>query len=111
MASGLAGIAISYDKMVGCAVIGGINVVAMIIQGILLTKVYKMMPNLAKTKVIVTKNESNKKSFKENVSNMNQSRVPCRLQIMSCLAVSSPNHRGTMYSTVFLDIEQGTIQR
>ena len=33
--------------MVGCAVIGGINVVAMIVQGILLTKVYKMMPNLA----------------------------------------------------------------
>ena len=88
MASGLAGIAISYDKMVGCAVIGGINVVAMIIQGILLTKVYKMMPNLAKTKVIVTKNESNKKSYKEIVSNMNQSRVAyTRLQIISCLAV------------------------
>lgn len=72
MASGLAGIAISYDKMVGCAVIGGINVVAMIVQGILLTKVYKMMPNLAKSKVIETKNESYKKSYKEIVSNTNK---------------------------------------
>ena len=72
MASGLAGIAISYDKMVGCAVIGGINVVAMIVQGILLTKVYKMMPNLAKSKVIETKNESYKKSYKEIVSNTNE---------------------------------------
>ena len=72
MASGLAGIAISYDKMVGCAVIGGINVVAMIVQGILLTKVYKMMPNLAKSKVIETKNESYKKSYKESVSNTNE---------------------------------------
>ena len=74
MASGLAGIAISYDKMVGCAVIGGINVVAMIVQGILLTKVYKMMPNLAKSKVIETKNESYKKSYKESVSNTGESR-------------------------------------
>ena len=72
MASGLAGIAISYDKMVGCAVIGGINVVAMIVQGILLTKVYKMMPNLAKSKVIETKNESYKKSYKEIVSNTDE---------------------------------------
>jgi len=72
LASGLAGIAISYDKMVGCAVIGGINVVAMIVQGILLTKVYKMMPNLAKSKVIETKNESYKKSYKEIVSNTNK---------------------------------------
>ena len=75
MASGLAGIAISYDKIVGCAVIGGINVVAMIVQGILLTKVYKMMPNLAKPKVIETKNETYKKSYKEIVSNMVESRV------------------------------------
>jgi len=74
LASGLAGIAISYDKMVGCAVIGGINVVAMIVQGILLTKVYKMMPNLAKSKVIETKNESYKKSYKESVSNTGELR-------------------------------------
>ena len=60
--------------MVGCAVIGGINVVAMIVQGILLTKVYKMMPNLAKSKVIETKNESYKKSYKESVSNTGESR-------------------------------------
>ena len=72
MASGLAGIAISYHKMVGCVVIGGINVVAMVVQGILLTKVYKMMPNLAKPKVIETKNESYKKSYKESVSNTNE---------------------------------------
>ena len=58
--------------MVGCAVIGGINVVAMIVQGILLTKVYKMMPNLAKSKVIETKNESYKKSYKEIVSNTDE---------------------------------------
>jgi len=68
LASGLAGIAISYDKMIGCAVIGGINVVAMIIQGILLTKVYKMMPNLAKSKVIKTENESYTKSYKESLN-------------------------------------------
>ena len=58
--------------MVGCVVIGGINVVAMVVQGILLTKVYKMMPNLAKPKVIETKNESYKKSYKEIVSNTNE---------------------------------------
>ena len=67
MASGLAGIAISYDKMIGCVVIGGINVIAMIVQGILLTKVYRMMPNLAKSKNIDAKNESYSKSYKANV--------------------------------------------
>ena len=67
LASGLAGIAISYDKMIGCVVIGGINVIAMIVQGILLTKVYKMMPNLAKSKNIDAKNESYSKSYKANV--------------------------------------------
>ena len=30
---GLAGIAIAYDKMIGCVVIGGINIIAMIIYG------------------------------------------------------------------------------
>ena len=53
--------------MIGCVVIGGINVIAMIVQGILLTKVYKMMPNLAQSRTIDVKNESYSKSFKENV--------------------------------------------
>ena len=53
--------------MIGCVVIGGINVIAMIVQGILLTKVYKMMPNLAKSKNIDAKNESYSKSYKANV--------------------------------------------
>ena len=43
---GLAGIAIAYDKMIGCVVIGGINIIAMIVQAIMVWKVYHLVPDL-----------------------------------------------------------------
>ena len=47
---GLAGIAIAYDKMIGCVVIGGINIIAMIVQAIMLWKTYHLIPQLRKTR-------------------------------------------------------------
>ena len=63
---GLAGITIAYDKMIGCVVIGGINIIAMIVQAIMLWKTYHLIPQLSKRRDLSaeTKGET---SFKDKL--------------------------------------------
>ena len=46
IACGLAGLAISYNKAFGAGLIAGFNIIAMIFQGIMLIRVYNMIPSL-----------------------------------------------------------------
>ena len=55
---GLAGIAIAYDKMIGCVVIGGINIIAMIVQAIMLWKTYHLIPELGQARNVIAAEQS-----------------------------------------------------
>ena len=63
---GLAGIAIAYDKMIGCVVIGGINIIAMIVQAIMLWKTYHLIPELSKIRDLTVEKDA-KSSIKDKL--------------------------------------------
>ena len=63
---GLAGIAIAYDKMIGCVVIGGINIIAMIVQAIMLWKTYHLIPELSKARDLIVEKDA-KSSIKDKL--------------------------------------------
>ena len=63
---GLAGIAIAYDKMIGCVVIGGINIIAMVIQAVMLWKTYHLIPELGQPRNVNAEKQA-KSSIKDKL--------------------------------------------
>ena len=95
---GLAGIAIAYDKMIGCVVIGGINIIAMIVQAIMLWKTYHLIPELSKIRDLTVEKDA-KSSIKDKLKYFYESWylfVKDRVGIDKYTGVST-RHKKTQY--------------
>ena len=68
IACGLAGLAISYNKAFGAGLIAGFNILAMIFQGIMLIRVYKMIPSLREPRKQEQRPSTEELSFTQKIA-------------------------------------------